>query len=66
MNQAKIAEELGISQPFLSQILNGSRGVSKKMAQKLADRLGGNPSDWIFATPADIKLALDGREKDKN
>lgn len=38
--QAELAEKLGISQPFLSQIVNGQRSPSLELAALIEDKTG--------------------------
>jgi plasmid maintenance system antidote protein VapI len=57
--QTKIAEALGVSPAFISQILNGKVGVSWKMAEKLADMFPGRSiKEWKYAKPIEVKKAF--------
>lgn len=41
ITQAKFASDAGCSEPHLSLILKGERGVSMKLAKRLSDLTGG-------------------------
>jgi addiction module HigA family antidote len=58
LKQEQIAEKLDISQSLVSQILNGNRSVSKRVALRLAEQFGNNPAFWLFATLDEIKEAI--------
>lgn len=41
ISQSRLASESGCSEPHLSLILKGERGVSMKLAKRLSDATGG-------------------------
>jgi antitoxin HigA-1 len=41
------AKHLGVTRAALSRILNGSAGISAKMALRLSEALGTSPELWI-------------------
>jgi len=57
--QTEIAEKVGISDAFMSQLLNGQRRPSWAMAKKLAHTTNTKPELWLDGEPAKIKEILD-------
>lgn len=41
------AEGLGVTRQTLSQLVNGHRGISPKMAIRLSKAFGGSPESWL-------------------
>lgn len=63
MNQADVAKVFGCSKQFISDIVNGRRGISLEMCFKLAEVLGSTPEFWSrVQNDYDIKVA----RKDRN
>jgi transcriptional regulator with XRE-family HTH domain len=60
INQTQIAKLIGISQPYLSEILGGKKRPSWKTAKRLAEATGTAPVLWMDGTPDEIKAALSG------
>jgi len=57
--QQKIAETLGVSQPFINQIINDKKAISWPLAEKLADLFPGKTiQQWKSATPDDLRRAF--------
>jgi transcriptional regulator with XRE-family HTH domain len=54
ISQAKLAAESDCSEPHLSLILKGERGVSMKLAKRLSDATGGEVriEDFLLADEA--------------
>lgn len=48
-NQAKVAEDAGISEPYLSEILSGKKTPSLKVASRLSKATGGKVPLSAFA-----------------
>lgn len=58
ISQAKLASDSGCSEPHLSLILKGERGVSMKLAKRLSDATGGEVriEDFLMAAePAEAR-----------
>lgn len=57
INQAKLASESDCSEPHLSLILKGERGVSMKLAKRLSDFTGGEVriEDFLMAVGAEAR-----------
>lgn len=58
ISQAKLASDSGCSEPHLSLILKGERGVSMKLAKRLSDATGGEVriEDFLMASePAEAR-----------
>jgi transcriptional regulator with XRE-family HTH domain len=51
INQSKLAADSGCSEPHLSLILKGERGVSMRLAKRLSDATGGEVriEDFLMA-----------------
>ena len=47
VSQRHLARALRVSQPYLSDIINGKRGISAEMACKLSKVLGSTPETWM-------------------
>ncbi len=47
LSQRAFARHLRISQPYLSDIMRGKRGISPEMAHRLARALGSTPQTWM-------------------
>lgn len=54
MTQKELAEKVGVSQSYLSEILNKKRTPSKKLAKKLADITGLDRDFYLFPDEFDI------------
>lgn len=57
--QGDIAIEVGLSQSYFSQILNGKRRAGWDTAKRLAKITKTRPSIWIDGTPKQRRKALD-------
>lgn len=57
ITQAKFAADSGCSEPHLSLILKGERGVSMKLAKRLSDATGGEVriEDFLLAESAEAR-----------
>lgn len=44
ISQSKISEDLGVSQPYVSALVNGKKNIGKKMAKKIASLYGADES----------------------
>jgi len=49
ITQATFADEIGISKAYLSDVVNGRRGVSAEMAMRFEAALGMEASFWLRA-----------------
>lgn len=58
MNQIEAAQKAGITQGFLSLILNGKRQMPWRIAKKLAEITGTEPAFWFEATEDAKREAL--------
>ena len=47
LSQRTFARHLRISQPYLSDLIRGKRGISPEMAHRLARALGSTPQTWM-------------------
>jgi plasmid maintenance system antidote protein VapI len=56
--QKHIAESAGISEPFLSMIINNDRRPSWPVAKRLAKATKTKPELWLEGTTESIKSAL--------
>lgn len=64
--QPQIAQTLGVSQSFVSQLLTEKKKVSWPLAEKLSDLFPGKTiQQWKRATPEDLKQAFE-QLKDNN
>jgi addiction module HigA family antidote len=58
INQAALADILGCSKSYVSDIIHGRRGLSVEMCFKLAQVLGGSPEFWgSLQNGYDMKMA---------
>lgn len=55
ISQAKLASDSGCSEPHLSLILKGERGVSMKLAKRLSDATGGEVRIEDFLMDAEAR-----------
>lgn len=53
--QTDLAKSLNISQQNLWSLENGQKPISKKMAVKLSNLLGGCPGEYLFNCPKNDK-----------
>jgi transcriptional regulator with XRE-family HTH domain len=53
LTQDQLAERIGISKPYLSQIETGKRQWTQELLDKLADELRCEPADLIVRDPSD-------------
>lgn len=54
----KASELLGVSRPNLSNIVNGKRAISPKMAIRISKVFGGKPNIWVrLQTAYDLRKA---------
>ena len=61
--QTKMAEILGVSPAFISQVLNGKVAVSWKLAEKLSVLFPGKSiREWKYAEPTDVRRAFRNME----
>jgi hypothetical protein len=59
-SQKKVAEDLGISAPYLHDILEGKRDVSDNIARKLGFLRA--PTQWVLIEPdAGLLVSADGK-----
>ncbi len=63
LNQKTIAKKAGISEPFVSQIVNGKKRPTWTKAKKLADATTTNPELWLEGTPDQIRDAIKNASK---
>lgn len=56
--QNEIADQIGIKQPTLSNILNGNRGMSWDLAKRFSAVFGNEPGWWMEGTPDQIREAI--------
>ena len=52
LNQTKLAEKIGCSQPKINEICTEKRGITAEMALDLAEALGTTPELWMNAQKA--------------
>jgi transcriptional regulator with XRE-family HTH domain len=64
--QKQIAEMVGVSSSFVSQILSGIRRPSWPMAKALANATDTKPELWLDGEPAQIKEAIGASIDDAN
>ena len=58
MNQIEAAKKAGITQGFLSLLLNGKRKMPWDIAKKLSELTGTEPAFWFEATEDKKREAL--------
>jgi len=56
--QTKLARKTGLSDAYISQLLNGYRTVSANAAQRLADATNSNPLVWLYGTSDEKRNAI--------
>ncbi|WP_076750479.1 helix-turn-helix transcriptional regulator [Desulfatitalea tepidiphila] len=56
--QNQVAQAAGTTQPYISNILNGRRRPSWKLAKRLAQVTCTEPQLWLDGTPDEIRAAL--------
>jgi len=49
VTQARLAQHLGVAQPYISDICRGKIGISALMAKKLAKAFNQTPEFWMNA-----------------
>ncbi len=68
--QAKIAKKVGISDAYLSALINRKKFPSRTRAKELAEATGTDPILWLYGTKEEIKQALSGcperKDRDQN
>lgn len=47
ISQARFAKHIGSTQPYVSDIINGKRGITATMAFKIGSALGTGPEVWM-------------------
>ena len=56
MNQAQVSEKIGVSQPHLSQVLNGDKRFSWQTAKRIASLFENlSAATLMDATPAELR-----------
>ena len=65
LKQRNIAKLLGVSDPLLSMILSGKRGISYPMAKKLNALTRIEKDFWMEATADELRKAFKLLEMDK-
>lgn len=63
--QGQLAREFGVTQTYLSSVMNGSRSASFELYNRIANKLYG-PLDKFIATGRDIQEGRDPLEADKH
>jgi plasmid maintenance system antidote protein VapI len=59
LTQIKIAEILGVTPPYISELLSGKHPISWKIADKLSILFPGKSiKEWKSASPEDVKRAF--------
>lgn len=58
MKQTELKTKVGISDSFLSMILDGSRRPSWRVAKRLAEATGTDPALWMEGDPLKLKLIV--------
>lgn len=61
LKQYELAKRLGISEPYLSHILNGHRRPKLATVVALERVCGIQPQDWLETDESDSDLATSGR-----
>ncbi len=64
-SQGRLAEEFGVTQTYLSSVMNGSRSASFELYNQIANKLYG-PLDKFIAAGRDIMEGRDPLEADRN
>ena len=55
VTHAKLANRAGVSQPYVTQILNGKRQLPYIVAEKIADLSGSDPLSLLYETNGQLK-----------
>lgn len=65
ISQKKLAQDLAMSQSYLSEILSGKRKVNTKLAQRIEDISGGEVNRMELLYPGDGAVTKHETHKDK-
>ncbi len=57
ISQKKLAQDLAMSQSYLSEILSGKRKINTRLAQRIEDVSGGEVSRMELLYPGDGKIS---------
>ncbi len=61
MTQTEIAQRIGVSRKYISEIINGRKGISTDMALRLSRLFGTSPELWLNGQIAwDVWHAMQG------
>ena len=66
MTQTEIAQRIGVSRKYISEIINGRKGISTDMALRLSRLFGTSPELWLNGQIAwDVWHAMQGETVSK-
>ena len=63
LNQTELAERIGVSVPYVSQLLDGKRSPSLHLVAKIYELAGITLQAWLDSTPSTSDYKVDRRRR---